>query len=553
MLSAAMWCVAIFDDPTPATVELKSRIVSASVFKPGIAMIVREVKVPAGKGKYKLDVLPDILDGSFWYGSNDGAVVGDVQTKLRIGEKSVKTEAKSIAEYLTSNEGKQVKLTVANAKGGEDEVEGTIVSVSPQITIKLANGHLRTVNIGSVVDLDPTGLSSAGEIKVPTVNEQIDFEVTASKPATVRFLTLENGAAWQGSYMVVLGDQDAKITGKAQLVVGGLKFENTDVQVLAGLPALPKDTKFDLAAGVGSMVAWLRGAQEPYRALREGPRDPYTLIQSVLQQAQSRVRTTYADSSTFAGYGFGGGGFGGGQGAYVGAIGTADFDAQYSNSSQAQQERSADESLARVEDLYSYPLGKVSLDPGDRLTRILVDESAHYERLYRWEVSMVRSQPYDQPHERDRVVKLLRLQNRGKLPWTGGKALVMKDNNPLAETDMPFTAAGQDASLELGDVQDIPVNRTSKELRREQTTILGRYYNAVTVETTLTVENPRSEAITMEIRHDVGGEVLSAEGAEITVMGTALTSANKNSRVQWTITLKPGEKRQFTMTTKTLV
>ncbi|MFI5384777.1 MAG: hypothetical protein ACHQ50_01540 [Fimbriimonadales bacterium] len=69
----------------------------------------------------------------------------------------------------------------------------------------------------------------------------------------------------------------------------------------------------------------------------------------------------------------------------------------------------------------------------------------------------------------------------------------------------------------------------------------------------LTVENPRSERISLEIRHDVNGEVLAAEGAQITVMGTALNAANKNSRVLWTVTLKPGEKKQFSMTTKTLV
>lgn len=552
MLSALLFCSAMLDDPQPPAVELKSRIVAASIFKPGIAMIVREMKIPSGKGRYKLDALPDILEGSFWYDASDGAKVGDVQTRLRFGEKKVTSKAESIGDYLVASPGKHVKLSVLTSKGETEEVEGTIGGIGGnQITLKLANGHLRSIQIGSVVDLDPTGLNATMEKTIPTVNEEIDFEVTAQKASTLRMLTLENGAAWESSYLVDLGPTQASITGKAQIVVGGLKFENTEVQALAGLPSLPDKPKFDLASGFGSMVAWLRGTQESYRAMRAGPRDPYTLIQSVIQEAQNRNRDISFYSAAPMGYG----GFGGGQGAFVAPVGVADFDAQYNNNYNSQEsgQNPPADALSRLEDLYSYPLGKVSMEPGDRLTRMLLEDRAAYERLYRWEITQYRRQPYEQPTERSRVVKLLRLKNRGKLPWTGGKAMVLKDSSPLAQTEMPFTAAGQDASLELGEVQDIPVTRVSKEIKREQVSLLRTYYNAVTVETTLAVENPRNEAFTIEIRNDVSGEVLAAEGAEITTLGTALNSLNKNSRVTWTVTLKPGEKRQFTVTTKTLV
>ena len=208
--------------------------------------------------------------------------------------------------------------------------------------------------------------------------------------------------------------------------------------------------------------------------------------------------------------------------------------------------------MDRVEDLFSYALGRVTMAPGDRLTRQFLKETATYERLYRWEIAMKQVQ-YQNPTERSRVLKILRLSNRGKNPWTGGLALVMKDGSPLAQTEMPYAAAGQDANLELGEVQDVPVTKEAKEIKREQVQMYNRTYALITVETHLTVENTRTEEFTIEVRHDVSGEILEAPLAEVTTLGTALSAVNKNSRVQWTITLKPGEKRELVYKHKTLV
>ena len=160
---------------------------------------------------------------------------------------------------------------------------------------------------------------------------------------------------------------------------------------------------------------------------------------------------------------------------------------------------------------------------------------------------------YQQPTERSRVLKILRLTNKGKSPWTGGLALVMKDGSPLAQTEMPYAAPGQDANIELGEVQDVPVTKDAKEIKREPAQQYNRQYTLITVETRLSVENTRTEAFTIEVRHDVVGEVIDAPGAEIATLGAALNAANKNSRVTWTITLKPGEKRELSYTYKTLV
>src|SRR5260370_23935730 len=47
----------------------KSKIVSVSVFKNGLALVQQEVQVP-GAGTYRLDTAPNPVHGTFWIKSN---------------------------------------------------------------------------------------------------------------------------------------------------------------------------------------------------------------------------------------------------------------------------------------------------------------------------------------------------------------------------------------------------------------------------------------------------------------------------------------------------
>src|SRR5579862_7914424 len=91
---------------------LHSRVVSAAIFKPGIAMLVREVEVPSGSGLYALDDLPDAIDGTFWYSSPDDAQISDVDTTIRLQEDSKTYDAKTIAEMIYANVGKHLSIKV---------------------------------------------------------------------------------------------------------------------------------------------------------------------------------------------------------------------------------------------------------------------------------------------------------------------------------------------------------------------------------------------------------------------------------------------------------
>jgi hypothetical protein len=532
--------------------ELKSRVVSASVLKQGLALVVREVDVPSGRGTFKLDALPDALDGSFWYGSPDGVDVNDVTTKLRFKTKPVK--ASTIAELLNANLNHRIHFyeTESNwtVRGNETklkEVYGVLVDV-PQsnnyggvvggYTFRLDNGDLYSP--GAITRLDTKGLKTTVNQGYP--DEEIDFQVEAKHGGRVDFATLEPDAAWTDSYLVTLStDSKAEVVSKAQLAVGGLKMANTEVQVVSGSPTLPERVKYDLAAGFGSLTAYLNNQQENYRRFRMVNRDPYVFIPTYFGQGSGFGQSAMFARDMAGGRGFGGGGFG------MQSAGEIDEPSPVFGN----QPRTTT-ATEKVEDLYGFPLGHVDLEPGDRLSRVMFRVESPYERLYRWNIVHDIQSPYVQQREESMVEKILQVKNTSELPWPSGSAMIVENNVPLGQVTMNFTPVGKSCELGLGEVTDIPVHQTVRELSRTNVEVRGNRLSEVTSEATLVVENTRKEDLPYEVSYQVSGKVVDGNGAQVEQLGTS-SVFNPESHMTWKFTLKAGETKQFTVKFKTNV
>lgn len=261
MLQALIACALVHAGPQPV-MELRTRAVAASIFKPGLVLVVREGN-PTTAGRYRLDVVPDAIDGTFWPEASDGAQIGDVKTSLKTGRKSVKVLATGFADYLAANVGKRMSLRVSRGQDQPELVQGILEHMGPPpngvASIRLANGNLRVIAPTSIVEMATKGLAREYLRTVPY--PQIEVVLDVEKPGRVRFMTLESGAAWTGSYLVDLVGNKARLTGKAQVAVGSLHLEDTNVQVLSGLPTLENTGRHDLASGIGSLRDYLSGSQ----------------------------------------------------------------------------------------------------------------------------------------------------------------------------------------------------------------------------------------------------------------------------------------------------
>ncbi|HSI72313.1 MAG TPA: hypothetical protein VK934_03990, partial [Fimbriimonas sp.] len=495
-----------------------------------------------------LDVLPEAIDGTFWYRSADGLTIGDVETKLRIKDRQEKVKVSSMYDLLLANAGKVVTLTLRTMgqTPATETVTGELIGSSPSqpgapLLMKLLNGEYRSFGLGEVIQMkaDPLVTEVERTTRVPDI--AIRFRAKSGSGAKLQFLTLETGAAWVGSYLVTIGkEQKAVVEGKAQVGVGPLKLDATRVFALAGSPNLQTGSKFDLAAGYGSLMSYLHGNQAQYRQFRPGPVDPYTLLATLNQQ--NRQGYPYG----YYGGGFGGGGMGGGMGGGGGfdmdgnvAFNRPDQETDLNNLPQQA-------GISRVESLFSYPLGELSLDPGDRLTRIMFSQVTNYVRLLKW---------YADPGANS-VNDTLRVNNNSKVPWTGGKAFILRDDTPLAQIEMPFTPVGQDADLNLGLAHDVVVSRDDRQIRNDEYTspnwprlILRKVLNEIK----LTVTNTRDVAVRLEASTVISGEPVSVELATVTKLTQQTDQFNWKKAVKWTLDLAPGERREVVFTYSSII
>ncbi len=535
--------------PTP--VQLKSRIVEASVFKSGLVMLTREVTVPVGDGSYTLDVVPEASDGTFWYSSPDGLLVTDVTTTLRMNDQKVKLTAQTIGDYLAANIGQTVKLTCRTIQYGStnketlEQIEG-IVNGPPRgntnsVPIKLSNGHLKNLALTSIEEIDTTGLKSELSKSVKTPDLRIQFRAQSEKPARLHFVTLEAGATWVGSYLVTLNpSRAATVIGKAQVALGRLSFDDTKVSAVAGQPYMVSNNRYDLNSGIGGLVNYLNGDQDQFLSYLQSSKDPFQLLPQMATEAAQATqwenglgygydRDAY-NYSRFVGYGGGmGGGGGGGQ-------------VTYTNPSSTRRELAPQATTERVESLFAYPIGKVSLQAGDRLSRILFSQSSTYENIFRWSAEV--GNP-------DVTVKnLLRIHNTGTVPWTGGQVFVTKGATPLAQLIMPFTSAGKAADLELANAQDIAAKKEEIVVSSDAIAMPNRpklLLPRQLIEVHMSVESSRMETATFEMTITVPGEVVDPNGGKVEKLLARPDGWNRSSRITWSFNLSPGEKREVRM------
>jgi len=326
-------------------------------------------------------------------------------------------------------------------------------------------------------------------------------------------MSLETGAVWAGSYLVEIAGDRAEVDGKAQLAVGGLRFENVAVQLLAGEPRMQTSWKYDLASGIGSVQGFVSGHQTRYGELRKGERDPYERLDEVFRAAAMALQ-----SRNFGGAGgFGGAGFGGDPGARE----IERFTPDRSNAQTA-----ADP----AEDVFLYDLGKITLQPGDRLTRPLLNMGIPYELVH----------TYEDSNNPKGVQKSLRLRNDSNVPLTPGTCLVLKDGKLLANSTMPFAAKSQKANIDLGGVLDVKVFSTGGTVKREQVKDSKPARYLLTDRKTFFVENPREEAIDFELTTEVDGRVVDDGGGTITDVNPYFArSPVSRYRVEWRFKVPP--------------
>ncbi len=527
--------------PEPSVEVIDPQIVSAGIFRPGLAMIVREVAVGPGVHTYKLKRIPAALDNSLWFDSKDGATISDILTHFKIDQAATTSTAKTIQQYLANNVGNHVEFDYRLGyydKSPVEHVSGVLTAMDMQINtgqpaaIVKTSGSISQYAIPQIEKLQLAGLKET--FKQPTRKAAVDvvFKVKTEHGGHIRVTSLEGGAAWNASYRMELDKDQAKVTSRAQVAVAGLRLQNADVSLVAGMPDLNRASRLDLTTGLTSLNDWLDRRANAAVNLPDEDSDPYLLLAQQINQ-----------SYQYGGMGGGPGGFGGGGG--MGGGMAAD------QMSMAPGNRAATESdrvrfieraiqAARLEDAFIYPFGHVDLEPGERLTRDLSKSESPTHSHYVWTVNALPGGDVNLP-----VRRILSVKNTSAGPWPGGAIFLTRNDIPLAEVEMPFTSPGNDADIEMGKAEDLVKSVNLTETSRNHIDGNWRYSTRAEYEAVLTIQNTRSEKLPIDIVFQVLGDVKGPDGGQVIRMGQYSDWENPNSSVKWHFDLEPNEKKEL--------
>lgn len=490
---------------------IPTKVVSASLFKNGYAVVVREA--PLSGGVAIVDDLPQAVLGTLWITADKGVKIREVIGTNR--ETKGEREATSLDEVLSGNVGRIVTIV---ADGGP--YHGRILSASGSLVVIETDTETLAINKGEVRRV-------SGDQKLvwhtPTSSTSRIYRVKADAPpgAKLYILSLERGLTWAPGYAADISDEtNLEITAKATILNDLADLEGIDVRLVTGFPNMP-------------FVNVL---------------DPFSLVYSVDQFTQSLMSIgTPAEYRKNAGVMMN-------QAAGYDRMAEKFSDAFAPSGGQTMQ----------AEDLFFYTLPKLSLKKGDRAYHMLFDFKSKFEHVYDWEVEdqvqddqyRGSTRPKDTPED---VWHSLKFMNNAKQPLTTAAAITMKDGEILGQDMLLFTNPACEATLRITKALDVVAESAEEETGRERKTIAwggstNYPFDEVTLKGTLSMRNLKTVPVNVRIVKELSGQVVSAAGMpETTKLAKGLRAVNPRQRLKWTIPLKAGEKREIVYVYKVLI
>lgn len=528
------------DESAMASQRLNLRQVT--LFKNGFGFFVGQTTLSADENgtNFLLPAAP--VQGTFWLSHPPDVNLASVVAE-KVESEGPRLEAITIPEILKANVGKRVRVTI-----DEKQVSGRIMHFNqdrrlprimayepgvpeggmdrPEIWPPFETGLVLIQVSGSVLSLDPqsiqhvTFLDDDVERHFTRTVDAVAVRVRTTEPARGQSVTvsfLAKGIAWTPSYLVdIRGQGKARLSAKALIVNEVYDLNDVPARLATGFPRLQ-------FADVRSPIGMKEPLAQFLAALSGGEQDQSQIRQRAYAMAES---------------------------ARMGFDGAAMDVAPAYGAAQAG---------ITAEDLFLYPAGRITL-PKDRVAYVpLFTEPVPYKDLYECNIPDIvdeagqflfrGEQPKDKKDQE--VWHSLRLENTTRVPWTPAPAEAIRSNMIVGQAEMPYTPAGDEATLRISRAADITVEQEEFEVERTQGArqLYEVYYDLVTVRGELTIANFKEQAVAVEVSKTLSGEVVSTDPqAEVEKLAAGIQRINGLRKLTWTLDIGPGQTQKATYT-----
>jgi len=504
-------------------VPAKSKIVSVSLFKNGLAIVKREATL--GKpGVYVLDDVPQPVHGTYWIEST-----GSIESVVKMRDVEVaatETVPGNLQEDLAGK-----KVTIHFKGENRPPVIGTMIKFKKPKTEEGAGGEMR-VEMGSRFLVLQTGKGrtyvEASEIAYFEA-ENPDEKVIRRQPrllltlgdtnkeeTKVAITYLTRGMAWAPSYKLDITDPKTLSLEQQAVVKNELAdLDGAEIKLISGYPSVQFA---HVTSPLSLRTNWTNFFQE--LGNRRWRDNDFTSNSVMAQQG-------FANNPGIP--------FNIGLGATPTGEGV---------------------------DLHYQSIGKRTLAAGESLAMTVARGKTSYERIVEWLVPDTRNEygqevgargRGDEPDDGgDSAWDALKFKNPLPFAMTTGPAMVVADGKFNGQRSTYWVNAGEETVLRVEKALSVRTRALeNEEIKnagdgRDFVWIGGRHFRKSLVEGELAVSNHRNETIQVVLRRRFSGDLIEADGnPKSSLREEGVYSVNKRNELLWTLPLKAGEERKL--------
>lgn len=500
---------------------------SVSIFKNSSAFFVKSGQVTTKDKKWEVvgDTIPNALEGTFWVGSptNELSIL-----KSFLQDKEVSGLVSSYADMLLANDGKRIRLMRA---GDSIWIEGKVKVLQiknpdpREPNIKSSTLYAITQNNGATAMLTGSQINSASRMefidapnftnssikRMPVMQAQF---TTAKALQPINLMYLSNGLSWKPEYKIELTDENkARLSLQTVIINEAEDIEVAKLNLVAGVP------NFKYATSISSFLNLL--GQNAYR-----------------YNANLAIPQNFMNVATNEAYGY-----------------AADIDII---NDPAPAPRPAEGTA--IEDLFYYTIDNVMIKKGERAILDIFSAEVPIQHVYEAILganSASYTTAYSFEQRKLAVVHTIELKNTSSYVWTAASAMVVKNINgkisPISQDLLKYTSLKDDVNVKLTEAPDVSVKFSEKEINREvnkksvkESNNRVRYYDLVTVEAEIEIQNFKAKDIRMDTKRATIGKLL--ETSEKWLLAPRLQnydSYNPYTDVCWELDVKSGETKKI--------
>jgi hypothetical protein len=473
-----------------------------AIFKNGTCFVKREATVTVDGQVFYIPAPNNVLLGTYWLMT--GREAGLQSVAIKKDTLKVEKSATDKVGYLRSNIGKEITLLRYTNGIEMARVSGKLLAFDGDaMVLQLTDGKTWVGDKDYFNEL-LLGSNAIGKYEGQKVSDVAKVTVQKPVPSTAAAtLSLERGLQWHPAYLMrIINDKEAKLDMKATIINGSNAFTNTAVDIIIGNPELFFGQQLDPACSnyIGS-------------SLLSGGRMDNVRVTNMSTQA---ISNNMADNE----------------------------ESDEDDPTDLPDDTKGGE---KMEDLYYYQLGNLTLEPDTRLLVPVLSATIGYEDIYTADLGinspeLSRSNPLDVFHG-------YRISNNTAAPFTTGSVWVLNQKEqPLAQAQLKYTPTKASTEITLSKALDVSIKNEELETKREANARAlgyGNNYDRVSYSGKLLVSNLQQKKITLRIKKYVSGTLLKSSLPGNVKKLKEEDSINATTLLEWELVLEPGAKKEI--------